>query len=269
MLKKGLIVGAGALLLGLLFFGTSLVSYVTTGVGMVRESVQGSVPLDFELERAKQLIKQLEPEIRSHERQIAREEVEVKALQQGVEAREADLATAERHIKRLAGDLEKGDSYYVYDSKSFTSAQVESDLANRFEKFKKAEAVTVNKRKILNARTERLENTRAKLIEMRNAKSQLELEVAELESRLEALKLAQIGNETNIDDTSLSNTRKMINEIKTRIEVEEQVANQDANITGEIPLDEDEAASTDLLDDVTNYFGSSDESEVAELKIAN
>lgn len=268
MLKKGLIVGAGALLLGLLFFGTSLSSYVSTSVGMVRDSVQGSVPIEFELKRAKDLIQRIEPEIRNHERLIAREEVEVKGLQTKVEDREADLATAERHIKRLANDLEKGDSYYVYNDKSYTSNQVESDLAARFEKFKKAEAVTQTERKILNARSERLENARAKLIEMRNAKSQLELEVAELESRLEAVKLAQVGTEYSVDDSSVSATRQMINDIKTRIEIEEQVVNADSKITGEIDLDEDEAASTNLLEEVTNHFGS-ENGEVAEIAIGN
>lgn len=255
MLKKGLIVGAGVLLLGLLFFGTSLSSYVGTSVRMVRESVKDSVPLGLELERAKDLIKQLDPEIRRHEHQIAKEEVAVEMLRDSVETREADLAKAERQIKRLASDLESGDSYYVYDDRSFTAGQVESDLSNRFEKFKTAETTTMNKRKTLNARTERLESAREKLIEMRNAKSQLELEVAELESRLEALELAQVGSEFKIDNSALSRTRETIREIKTRIEVEERVIGADAKITGEIPLEEDEASSENVLDEVTNYFG--------------
>ena len=59
MKKKVLYVGGGAaavMLLLALLFGSDATSYVTTSVASVRDSVKNSVPVEFELERARQQI---------------------------------------------------------------------------------------------------------------------------------------------------------------------------------------------------------------------
>ncbi len=69
MLKKGLVAGGGlALLLGL-FLGRDVFSYVKTSFGWVKDSVKDSVPVQFELERARKMIQDLDPEISQHKRQ--------------------------------------------------------------------------------------------------------------------------------------------------------------------------------------------------------
>lgn len=80
MIKKGILgaaLGAGALYLA---FGTSAPSYVKTAFHKVRHNVKASVPVQFEIDRARELIAGLEPSIRDNIELLARQEEDVKIL---------------------------------------------------------------------------------------------------------------------------------------------------------------------------------------------
>ena len=81
MVKKSLVVGGVIVLLLGLFFGRDAISYSKTALGGLRQSVKDAVPVEFELTRARDMIKGLKPEIRHNMHVIATEEVEVDDLQ--------------------------------------------------------------------------------------------------------------------------------------------------------------------------------------------
>ena len=80
MVKKGILIGMGVLVFLGLLFGRDGLSHLKTSVGWVRQSVHDSVPVEFEISRARQMIKDLDPEIHRNMHLIAKEEVEVKHL---------------------------------------------------------------------------------------------------------------------------------------------------------------------------------------------
>ena len=80
MLKKTLFVGAAMTLLLGLCFGRNALSYVKTSVHKVSDTVKNSVPVSYEIDHARQMIKDLGPEILRNMTLIAREEIEVKRL---------------------------------------------------------------------------------------------------------------------------------------------------------------------------------------------
>ena len=77
MLKKLLFVGVGLALLLALFMGRDCCSYLSTSMGWMKDSVKESVPVQFEIERARKMIRDLDPEIERNMRKIALEEVEI------------------------------------------------------------------------------------------------------------------------------------------------------------------------------------------------
>ena len=81
MVKKTLFLGAAVLLLAVLFFGRGAVSYVTTAVDRVQDQVKSNVPVKFEIDRARGMIRDLGPEIERNMHLIAREEVEIAKLE--------------------------------------------------------------------------------------------------------------------------------------------------------------------------------------------
>ena len=79
-LKRSVIVVVGLSLVGGLLFGKDVVSYVRSSAKSVQTAVKDSVPIDFELRRARDLIEEIIPEMHANIRLIAQDEVEVAAL---------------------------------------------------------------------------------------------------------------------------------------------------------------------------------------------
>ena len=259
MVKKSLVVGGVIVLLLGLFFGRDAISYTKTSLGWVRQSVKDAFPVEFELKRARDMITGLTPEIRHNMHVIATEEVEVNGLRDQLTAGEKQLAKNKADIERLTTDLKKGDSHFVYCGKNYTSKQVETDLSNRFEQFKVKEATVAKLRQILAARESGLTAGREKLKAMQAAKTQLELDVANLEARLEMVQVAQTSSNFNFDDSRLSRTKELVKDIGTRIDVAEKLVNAEVTPAGQINLDEQ--TSTNITEQVTNYFKQAGEKE--------
>ena len=265
MVKKGLFIGGGVLLLLGLLFGTSASSYVKTSMRGVRQTVRDSVPVGFEIERARQMIKDLDPEIRSNMHLIAKEEVDVSSLREQVAATEKNLAKSKADIERLNTDLKRGDSSFVYCGKSYTAKQVENDLANRFSQFKVKEQTIDKLQQILAARERGLTAGREKLKAMQSAKQQLEVDVANLEARLEMVKVAQSTSDFNFDDSRLARTKDLVKDIGARIDVAEKLVNADTSYAGEINLEE--AQDTNITEQVTQYFNAASEQDTVAVKL--
>ncbi len=259
MVKKGILIGAGVLVLLGLLFGREGFSYVKTAGTWFQQGVRDSVPVEFEIGRARQMIKDLDPEIHKNMHLIAREEVDVKNLSDQLATAETQIAKNRSDIERLNVDLQRGDSTFVYAGKSYTSEQVENDLTRRFEQFKVKEATLGKLRQVLAARERGLEAGREKLKAMQAAKGQLEVDVANLEARLEMVKVAQSTSEFTFDDSRLSRTKDLVKDIGARIDVAEKLVNAETAYPGEIDLDEQEASN--ISEQVTKYFEASQKAD--------
>lgn len=256
MLKKAIVAGGAVALLSSLAVGVPLASYTRCGVSWLRDSASDAVPLEWELKRARQMIDDLKPEITSNAKRIASEKIEVVRLEKQLSETESRLAGAQTDIERLTDDLKGGDQFYTYAGKTYTSLQVKDDLKNRFQRFKTRRATADKLEQMLTARQSSLTAAQQRMEEMLNAKRQLEVEVENLQARLGALRVAQTASELNLDDSHLSQTRRLLDEIETRIDVAEETMSVDAEYFGGIDLDgtDDE----NLLDDIATYFESDD-----------
>ncbi|MBM4093668.1 MAG: hypothetical protein FJ276_30320 [Planctomycetes bacterium] len=261
MIKKVLIVGAAVLLLAALFAGRGVFSYVTTAVGRVQEQVKSNVPVNFEIERARRMLQDLQPEVERNMNRIAQEEVEVAKLERQLTKEEKQLAKSQDDILRLRDDLASGHSHFVYAGRNYSAHQVKTDLANRFQHHKTAEATVDQLQKILNARKNGLAAAREKLEGMLAAQRQLSVEIANLEARLKMVEVAQTTSEFNFDDSQLARTRELIEEINTRMDVTEKLMNQSLQLSDRIPLEEEETNDENVLDAVTKHFSDRAESE--------
>jgi chromosome segregation ATPase len=258
MLKKALFIGGGLALLAVLFFGRDAVSYISTSVAKLHESVKDSVPIEFEIERARKMIKDLVPEIRRNMHLIAKEEVEVERLEKQVAEAEARLTKNRGDLMRLKADLDGGETTFVYANHTYTRGQVTADLESRFARYKTQDATLANLHKVLHARQRGLDAAREKLEGMLAAKRQLEVDVENLEARMKMVEVAQTTSDFNFDDSHLARTKELINEIHTRIDVAEKMVNADGYFHDEIPL-EAEAETGDVSADIAEYFGASPE----------
>jgi hypothetical protein len=262
MIKKAILATAGICLVGMVFFGRDAFSYFRTTAGRVKDTVRGSVPLDFEIDRARRMVKELVPDIRKNMHVIAKEEVEVEQLKKQIAQTEARMGKERAELVRLKNDLGTGNSVFHYAGRQYSATQVKCDLANRFERFKTTDATLASLKDIEQARVRSLAAAREKLEGMLAAKRKLEVDVEHLEARLKMVEAAQTTSDYAFDDSRLSRVKELITDLRTRLDVAERLTSAEGAFHGEIPLSE--TSSDNLLDEVTEYLDLDHADKVAE-----
>ncbi len=253
MIKK-LILGTGvAVVLALVLVGRDALSYVRTSVGCVKDSVHNSVPIEFQIERARRMIKDLEPEVRKNMHLIAKEEVAVEQLHKQVSDLQGRLAKEEEELKKLHGDVKSGKTAFEYGGRKYTAEQVRTDLANRFERLKTAQATLKSLQDIHTARTKGLDAARQKLEGMLAARRQLRVDVENLEARLQMIAAAQTTSQYSFDDSHLGRVKELVSELRTRLDVAERLVGAEATYSDEIPVDQ--AVPANIVEQISEYFG--------------
>ena len=104
-----------------LLFGTDALSYVTTSASQVTSSVKDSVPIEFEINRARKMVASLEPEIRRNMHLIAKEEVEVDRIARQIGRLEESLSKDRAKMARMNSDLQTGDDFIFYASHRYNA----------------------------------------------------------------------------------------------------------------------------------------------------
>ncbi len=261
MLRKiFLAVGAVSLLSGLSLM-TPLWSYGRCAANWMKQSASDAVPLEWEIKRARQMIGDLEPEIAKNAKQIAREKVELARLQRQAKQCGESLEKTQSDIERLSADLRSGHTQYTYAGQTYTTAEVRDDLSTRFNRFKTRNETYGKLQQMVTAREASLRSAGKRMDAMLAAKSQLEVEIENLQARVSSLRVAQTASELNLDDSHLARTRDLLDDIASRLEVEEETATADTRVPGEINLDE--PASEDLLDAISSYLKQEEKNMVA------
>jgi chromosome segregation ATPase len=255
MIRKLLFVSAGLVLVGLFVFGRHAASYVGTGASWVRDSVKDSVPLNFEIDRARNMVKNLQPEIQRNMHVIAKEEAEVERLEQKVRQAEEKIEKDKTDLMTLSRDVATGKKEFTYSGKIYKISQVKADMANRLERAKTAEATISSLRDILSARKQGLEAGRQKLEAMLAAKDQLLAKIENLEARMKWVEMAQAASEYSFDDSKLGSVKELVDDLQTRIQVAEKLVSVEGSFHGEIQLDT--PVDEDIVDQVAEFLGQS------------
>jgi len=264
MVRRILMAAGGLGLVAVMFLGRDAFSYMKTSAGWVTESVKSNIPIEFEIERARKMVKDLVPDIRRNMHVIAQEDVELERLEKQIAETEATITKDRDGIMRLKTDLSSASPTHTYNGRTYTVKQVKTDLANRFERFKTTDATLASLRDIHSARQKSLEAARQKLEGMLAAKTKLEADVQNLEARLKMVEVAQTTSNYQFDDSQLGRAKELITEVRTRLNVAERLVNAETKFDGEIPLDATE--TEDIVDQVTEYF-SPETAKVAEVSL--
>ena len=250
--KLGLIGATGFGLLGGLLFGRDAVSYVKSSAKGVRTAVKDTVPIEFELRRARDLIEEIIPEMQANIRLIAEEEVEVAALKGEIAKNREGLDDEQSKIKTLRVAMEQPRAQYSFAGRTYTRDDVKGDLAARFERFKESEVVLASKAKVLESREKSLDAARQMLAKTTGEKRILENRIEALASQYRLVKAASAGSKIQVDNSKLAQTEKLIAQIQKRLDVAERVLAHESRFVESIPVDT--VVEEDLVAQVDDYF---------------
>ena len=222
-LKYGLLTVTAAAIVGGVVFGKDLYSYLSSGSNYLRTSVKDSVPIEFELARAKDLVNDLVPEMQANVRLVAQQEVEIATLREEIAAAHGSLGNERAKLTKLRKCLDTSDVSFVIGNITYTRVQVKQELARKLEMVREADVVLSGKDRLLENRQKSLAAAMQVLERTRSEKTLLEDKIAALESQHRLIQAASIGSGSRIDTSKLAQTQKLIADIKKQLDVSERV----------------------------------------------
>lgn len=235
-------------------FGRDVWSYAKTWGNSVRQTVKKEVPVEFEVSRARELVENIVPDIRNVMHVIAEQEVDVESLTAELDRKRTELASHKDAIQTRTAELKSGQASYVFAGQTYSAEQIRTDLAKRFDRFKIADETLKREQQVLEARQKALAANREKLDNLLAAKTDLELQLEQLEARLKAVQAAETVSTVSIDDSELTRAKKLIRELNKQIDVREKVMATDGKLTDLIPLEPKHTAPKDLESQIDAYF---------------
>jgi len=266
--KYGVMGVVGLGLVGGIIFGKDMVSYVKSSAKGVRTVVKDSVPIEFELRRARDMVDEIIPEMHANIRLIAQEEVEVAALKGEIEKGRGALQDEESKIKTLRVALEQPRVEYTFAGRNYGRSEVKADLAARFERYKESELVLASKVKLLDNREKQLAAAMQMLEKTRSDKRLLEDRIEVLASQYRIVKATAAGSQFQVDNSKIAQTQKLISEIQKRLDVAERVLAHESKFVGAIPVSEVETLpETDLVAQVDDYFKTRDQTACEDVSL--
>jgi hypothetical protein len=255
MVKTGVVVVVGAALVGGLFLGKDAMSYMRVSARSVQSAVKDSVPIEFELRRASDMLEDIIPEMHANIRLIAQEEVEIAALKASIKKSRISMVEEEQRIHRVSSALATQRASYTFGSRNYSHANLKADLVARFARFKEAEIIYASQENLLNTREQSLSAAMQLLEKTRSEKRLLQDKISALAGQYRVVKAAAVGSKLNIDNSKLTQTAKLIAQIEKRLDVAERVLAHESRFVQTIPVDAIE--ESDLLQQIDDHFNPS------------
>lgn len=258
--------GVGVVVVGGMIFGSELFSYIRTSTGAVRETVRESVPIEFELKRARDLIDDILPEIHANVRLIAEDEVEIAALQKNLERSNEELATDRRLLSEIRDKLDTQNVSYEISGRTYSRKQLAQQASLKLDRLKDAEMIQASRQRLLETRQKSLQAAMQMLDRARDRKAELEQKVESLVAQHRLVKASAIGSRFHVDDSKLSKADQLLSDIQKRVDVSERILAHDSvsEITMDDVLDEDE-----LLSEIDDHLGTAESKDVEIAKLEN
>ena len=251
-LKYGSIAVVAGAIVGGLVFGRDLASYVRSSAKSVQTAVKDKVPIEFELQRARDMVDQIIPELQANILLIAREEVEIGALNADIAESQENVADERQRIAKIRNRLDSPQVVFTFNDRQFTRRQVTEDLGRRFERFKQSEMSLAAKQRLLETRQNSLHAAMDMLDRARSRKADIEQAIEGLTAQHRLVQAASVGSGISVDDSKLAQTQKLITQIKRRLDVAERVLAHESQFVQAIPVDV--LDEKDLLVEVDDYF---------------
>lgn len=242
------------LLLGVVLLGPGFFSYLRTSAVSVRESVQGSVPIEFELRRAKEMIDQILPELQAQVRMIAQEEVEIAGLESEVSDSRNRLDREQRELAGIREQMRTQLVSYREGERNMTRTQMTEQLARRFERYKSGQLALASKERLLEKRNESLNAALSTLDSMRHRKAELEHKVEALAAQARLLEASKLESGLPVDGSELSSADQLLQQIETRLAVAERVLDHEQDLFS-IDPDPETKDEQQVLAEYDQYFG--------------
>jgi DNA repair exonuclease SbcCD ATPase subunit len=236
---------------------TRLGSYGATAWSKVKRTAKAQVPLEFEIERVRQLVAQLVPDMKQNLTKIAEEIVAVENMREEIAVTKTNLNKQKDSVRAMTDELKSGNERIVFNNRTYSRSRIAEKLAADLKSCQRCEEEVKVKEQMLENREKALDTEREKLASMRQQKQELEVKISKLEADLKAVRLAQTKSNFAIDDSRLSQIKASLADIQNRLRVELKASELHGEFANDpVVKPENKGKSTaDVIKEAESYLG--------------
>ncbi len=187
------------------------------------------MPVEFELQRAENLSRKIEPQIDYCKQEVAQAEVNPENLQASIRRLEHKVEDQESTLKQGAARLTRVELASAKTASMAANEHIAVDLKRRFEGFKNSEAMLGTKRALHERHQQAVDAARAGLDAVRGEDDRLHELVESL--RVQKLQVeamaAAAPSVRQLDDSALGEAKAVLEGIKNRLDVAQKMLEHD------------------------------------------
>lgn len=241
-------------------FGTGALAYLKTGARRVQETVNDQIPVEFEMQRARDMLNDIIPELQGNIRAIAQDEVEIANLQADIKNSSVNLESEKTQIAKLRDQLTTQTVAFV-DGAPVSESRMAEKLATRFKHFKEAEMILESKVKLLETRERSLQAALQMFDRAKARKAELEQKIEAMVAQHRLIQARSYASKTNINGSQLNRADSLLTQIQKRLDVAERVLAHEGEFVG--ILEDSPVDAKSVVAEVDEYFKSDKQVEVA------
>lgn len=254
LIKWGVIAVVATAVVGSLAFGRHAGSYLHTAAQSFRDGVSDSIPVEFELERAENLIEDIEPQLEEALTELAQAHVDLDRAKEGAQRLEVAIARQEiqlRDVMETSGTATA--SFEMTTAERLRNVR----LARTFDSYRANKRAYGQKIELIARQELAVEAAEKNVAEVRLEKRRLEEQIEHLRIEMRQLEAVKASSRTiELDDTALSRARQVLDQIENRIEVQRRLLESEAVL--ETPRHEEHR---DVVGEMRAYFEHEETSE--------
>lgn len=228
-------------------------SYLKTGHSLIGKKIEENIPIEFEIERVGQLIKEENATVREQEREYALMEERCEKLAKEIQAEEKDLAQAERDLFRLRETLENSSgSQVTIGEKTYAREEVDGEFKRRWDEYKARKKALEERLTNLKEYRSDVSQHREQIDQKRREIQKLELVRQNLEDQKRLLESQGKSGTFAFDKSKLEEARQLAEELAAKMRAERK-ANQRLLSQHRIELPPEEGSAVEQFDKLFKY----------------
>ncbi|NRA95539.1 MAG: hypothetical protein HRU14_04950 [Planctomycetes bacterium] len=253
-MKKLLIGGALVLTLAVVIMGPQALYHVEKAFDWARNEVEDSVPVEYRLEQAEEMIQDLGPEIDDCRERVAEEEVELDYLEAEIAKLSNRLEHDEDVLRTRNASLKAGNEVFAVAGRSYSTRDMRHRVRLAFERFKQKRSLVTTKQRQYEVQTQTVTAARRKLDATISKKQNLELMVEELRAQLlETQAMRAQAERFEFDDSKLSEIEDILYKARKDLDVTQKLLAQHQPADLDLP---EPTPERDVTVDIDRYFES-------------
>lgn len=229
-------VGSVALLGGFIY-ETEAGSYVRSTYNSMFRAVKADVPMDFQIQRARDLLADTGPEMQKNVRLMAEEEVDIGDLRTDIGRTKQSLADEKTRLQKLRDDLATSQTSFTFGDFTYTRQELAQELSRRLQNYQQGLSAESQKEQLLINRQKALGTAMQAMDIARMQRTTLQSEIEGLEGRYRLVQATAAGSGENIDNSKLSQASEAISEIRHQLDISDRVLAQEARFSQPMPID--------------------------------